>query len=85
MVAQRVLLLLVILKRFDELLSKSDALGNTTTYTYGGTGCSSCGGGVDKLTAITDSNGNATKYEHDTLGRLTKETDPLAAFRGHHT
>ncbi len=68
-----------------QLTKVKDALGNSTIYTYGGTGCSSCGGGTDNpstgsgqgLTVITDANGNATKYEYDRLGRLTKETDPL--------
>jgi RHS repeat-associated protein len=54
-----------------------DALGNATTFTYGATGCPSCGGGIDKLTALTDSNGNATRYGYDQLGRLIKESDPL--------
>ena len=31
--------------------------------------------GVDKLTAITDAEGNRTTYEYDLLGRLIKETD----------
>lgn len=52
-----------------------DSLGGITTYEYGGTGCSSCGGGVDKLTALTDGVGNRTTYEYDLLGRLIKETD----------
>lgn len=60
-----------------QLIKVKDALGNITIYTYGGTGCASCGGGTDKLTAITDANGNSTKYEYDYLGRLTKETSPL--------
>ena len=38
-----------------------DALGSVTTYAYGGTACPSCGGGTDKLTAITDANGNITE------------------------
>jgi len=54
-----------------------DALGNTTIYTYASSGCPSCGGGVDKLTALTDPNGNFTSYQYDTLGKLVKETDPL--------
>lgn len=55
----------------------TDALGNVTVYAYGSTGCSSCGGGSDKLTRLTDANGNATSYEYDSLGRLIKETDPM--------
>jgi RHS repeat-associated protein len=54
-----------------------DALGAATTYTYGGSGCPTCGGGVDKLTALTDPNGNFTAYQYDTLGKLVRETDPL--------
>jgi RHS repeat-associated protein len=54
-----------------------DALGNATTFTYGANGCSSCGGGIDKLTALTDANGNTTRYGYDHLGRLIKEGDPL--------
>lgn len=97
---QKVLLTLVILKRFEELFSRTetngnttyytynykgqltrvtDALGNVTTYIYGGTGgCPSCGSsGGDNLISIVDANGNITTYEYDTLGRLTKETDPI--------
>jgi YD repeat-containing protein len=60
-----------------KLVKGIDALGNVTTYAYGGTGCPSCGGGTDKLTSLTDANGNATIYQYDTLGRLLSETDPL--------
>ncbi len=60
-----------------QLLKVTDALGNVTTYTYRGTGCTTCGGGGDKLTSITNANGNVTTYQYDQLGRLTKETDPL--------
>lgn len=59
-----------------QLAKVKDALGNVTTYGYGGAGCTSCGGGADKLVSITDANGNATTYEYDQLGRLVKETDP---------
>lgn len=49
-----------------------------TRYTYGGSGCSSCGGGGgDNLTSITDANGNVTSYKYDALGRVVKETDAL--------
>lgn len=58
-----------------QLIKVTDSLGNITTYTYGGTGCPSCGGGTDKLTALTDAGGNTTRYEYDLLGRLIKETD----------
>jgi len=60
-----------------ELVSERDSLGNVTTYAYGATGCPSCGGGTDKLTSISDANGNSTSYQYDSLGRLLSETDPL--------
>lgn len=60
-----------------ELISERDALGNVTTFSYGATGCPSCGGGTDKLTSISDANGNSTSYQYDNLGRLVSETDPL--------
>lgn len=60
-----------------QLTKTTDALGNITTYTYSGTGCSSCGGGTDKLVALTDANGNSTNYQYDPLGKLVSETDPL--------
>jgi RHS repeat-associated protein len=60
-----------------QVVKTKDALGNVTVFTYGGTGCASCGGGTDKLTSLTDANGNATTYNYDNLGRLLNETDPL--------
>ena len=60
-----------------DLVSARDTLGNVTTYAYGSTGCPSCGGGTDKLTSISDANGNSTSYQYDNLGRLLSETDPL--------
>jgi RHS repeat-associated protein len=60
-----------------QLVKTKDALGNVTAYSYAATGCSSCGGGTDKLTALTDANGHFTTYQYDSLGRLLKETDPL--------
>ena len=62
-----------------QLVNTKDALGNVTAYTYASSGCASCGGGTDKLTALTDANGHFTTYQYDTLGRLLKETDPLDA------
>lgn len=59
------------------VIKTKDALGAVTVYTYDSSGCASCGGGTDKLTALTDPNGNFTAYQYDTLGRLVKETDPL--------
>ncbi|MFA4829679.1 MAG: MopE-related protein [Thermodesulfovibrionales bacterium] len=60
-----------------QLIKVTDPLGNITQYIYGGTGCASCGGGGDKLTAITDSKGQTTMYQYDSLGRLIKETDSI--------
>ncbi len=51
-----------------------DALGQTTQYQYGGSGCSSCGSGGDKLMKLIDANGNATLWDYDVQGRVTKET-----------
>jgi len=53
-----------------------DALGGITTFSYSATGCPSCGGGVDKLTALKDANGNTTEYFYDLLGRLIEEIGP---------
>lgn len=61
----------------NQLIKTTDALGNSTVYAYGGNSCPSCGGGVDKLTALTDANNNVTRYDYDSLGRLMKEADPL--------
>lgn len=61
----------------NQLIKTRDALGSVTTYAYGGSACPSCGGGTDKLTAITDANGNITSYLYDQLGRSVKEADPL--------
>jgi RHS repeat-associated protein len=60
-----------------QMIESKDALGNITTYTYDATGCASCGGGVDKLTALFDAKGQATNYQYDLLGRLIQETDSL--------
>ncbi len=46
-------------------------------YAYGASGCTTCGGGTDKLASVTDANGNVTSYEYDLSGRLVKEIDPL--------
>ncbi|MBI4650812.1 RHS domain-containing protein [Candidatus Desantisbacteria bacterium] len=61
----------------NQLIRVKDAMGNITSYTYGSAGCSSCGGGVDKLTSITDANGNITRYVYDNLGRRVKEIDAM--------
>lgn len=52
-----------------------------TRLSYGSTGCTSCGGGVDKLTEVLDAkqianNWPGTTYFYDKLGRLEHETDP---------
>ena len=60
-----------------QLIKVIDALGNVTTYAYGGSGCVTCGSGGEKLTSITDANGNTIRYEYDQLGRKIKETDAL--------
>jgi RHS repeat-associated protein len=60
-----------------QVVKGTDALDNATTYTYGATGCPACGGGVDKLTALADANGNSTTFQYDTLGRMISETDTL--------
>ncbi len=55
----------------------TDALGKITAFSYGTAGCPSCGGGVDKLTAVTDAKSNVTSFQYDTTGHLIKETDPM--------
>ncbi len=55
-----------------------DALGKVTSFAYTSTGCTSCGGGVDKLASLTDAKMQTTNYQYDLLGRLTAETDSLA-------
>jgi len=55
----------------------TDALGNVTSYAYGTAACSSCNGGADKLTSVTDAREQRIQYEYDLLGRLTKMTDQL--------
>jgi RHS repeat-associated protein len=50
-----------------------DALGQTTQYQYAD-GCSSCGLAGDKLTKLIDPNGNATLWDYDVQGRVTRET-----------
>lgn len=51
-----------------------------TRFAYGGNGCASCGGGVDKLTEVKDAkqlanNWPGTTYVYDKLGRLEREID----------
>jgi len=54
----------------------TDALGYETFLKYG-TGCPSCGAGVDKLTSVIDARKQTTAFEYDQAGNLGKETDPL--------
>lgn len=68
----------------NQLIKTIDALGNSTVYSYGASSCPSCGGGVDKLTALSDANNNVTRYDYDSLGRLIKETDPLGKITSYH-
>jgi len=64
--------------RYDGQVAKTiDARLKETVFTYGGSGCSSCGGGGDKLTTLTDARNKTTSFQYDTLGRLTLETDPM--------
>jgi len=54
-----------------------DTTDKNTYFTYGATGCPSCGGGTDKLTALTDAKNQTTSYTYDQMGRLLTETDPM--------
>jgi RHS repeat-associated protein len=56
---------------------KVDALTKFTNFFYGETGCSSCGGGGEKLTSLTDAVGSTTSFAYDQRGLLTSITDPL--------
>lgn len=60
-----------------KLIKITNAEGKDTNLAYGATGCPSCGGGGDKLTAVTDAKNQTTSYQYDVLGRLQYETDPL--------
>jgi RHS repeat-associated protein len=55
------------------VVATKDAAGQTTQYQYGGSGCSSCSGGGEKLTKLVDPNGNATSWEYDMQGRVAQE------------
>ena len=61
----------------NQLIQTTDAQGSKTTFTYGAGGCSTCGGGSDNLTAVTDAKNHTTTYQYNQTGRLIKETDPL--------
>ena len=54
----------------------TDASGFETFLKYG-TGCPSCGAGVDKLTSVMDARKQTTAFEYDQAGNLGKEIDPL--------
>jgi RHS repeat-associated protein len=49
------------------ILSQTDALGNTTRYTYEPL--------FNKIATITDPLGNVTRYEYDSRGNLIRRTD----------
>ena len=53
-----------------------DAKGGIATFVYGGSGCTFCGG-VDKLTSLTDPEGETTSFEYSQTGHLTQKTDPF--------
>lgn len=55
----------------------TDAMSNVTDYIYSGSGCSSCGAGVDQLTGMKHNNAAQITYQYDKLGRLEQEADPL--------
>jgi RHS repeat-associated protein len=50
------------------VLTQTDSLGNTTTYTYDPV--------FSKITSMTDPLGNKTTYAYDSAGNLIKKTDP---------
>lgn len=60
----------------------TDAKLNKTQLLYSGSGCSTCGSGVDQLNTIKDANHvskglNGTVFQYDAFGRLMYETDPV--------
>ena len=64
----------------------TDAKLNDTIFSYSGSGCTSCGSGIDQLTAVYDakftkntplSSQPHTSFAYDSLGRIEYETDPL--------
>ena len=66
---QRVLLAFAILKRLDDLLSITDAMGNTVTITYDAYG---------NISNIKDQLNNPTAFETDLIGNLKKTIDANA-------
>lgn len=59
-----------------QVIKITDASQKNTNLVYGGSGCPSCGGGVDKLTTVEDAMQQRTIYSYDKHGRLEYETDP---------
>jgi len=64
----------------------TDAKLNDTIFTYSGSGCSSCGSGVDKLTGVYDASATKktpiesqphTSFSYDRMGRVEYEADQV--------
>lgn len=69
-------------KQIKKIINTVNGLPVETVLEYSGSGCPSCGGGVDKLTAVKDPNHvkkdlPGTVYTYDAAGRLETETDPI--------
>jgi RHS repeat-associated protein len=69
-------------RQLKKISNEVNGLPVETAFEYGGAGCPSCGGGVDKLTAVKDPNHvknnlTGTVYQYDAAGRLEYETDPI--------
>ncbi len=58
----------------------TDALKYVTQFAYG-SGCPSCGSGVEKLTLVTDARGKTTTFQYDLAGRLFKEINHLGQYK----
>jgi RHS repeat-associated protein len=58
----------------------TDALNQITQIAYG-SGCPTCGGGVDVVTSITDANNHTTSFQYNQAGKLIQETNPLGYFK----
>ena len=52
----------------NKVISSTDPLGGTTSYTYDQAG---------NLSTTTDANGNVTSYTYDTEGRMVSMTDGM--------